>query len=491
MSLSVSDIVSFTTLVAAQSPTAQGFGTGLVVGSNSLPLEERIRTYTGIAGVAVDFATSTQEYLAAQAYFGQTPAPAFLKIGNRYASAQAGRLRGAPVSSVLATYTGITNGGFDVSIDGTNRTIILVDLSGAASMAAVAAILQTRLQVALASTLCTWDPVGLKFVITSPTTGTSSLVGYAVAPTGGSGTTDASTILGFTAAAGALTVPGIALETLTASLGASQVFDPDFSDLTLVDASTQDIKDAMAWAEAASPKVIFWYTTSDANAKLSAATSDLFYYAKNLGYVRSVGQFSSSPYGVVSAMARLDIVDYNQPNSTITLEFKQEPGIAIEVLTETERLALLGKNANFYTSFGGFAMIDGGGKTASGRFVDEVRGLDWFEATSKNAIFGKLATSVTKIPQTDAGVAKLVQAEELVCNQAVANGLFAPGVWLGANLGEVKTGDFLSTGFYVYAQSVASQSSADRALRKSPPITVIACGAGAIHSVAVTAIFQR
>lgn len=491
MSLSVDTVVSVTIFVSPQAPQARGFGVGLILGkATTLPLSERIRTYPNPTAVLVDFNSGTEEYKAAAAYFGQTPAPRSVKIGRQFLAAQAGQLKGGAVSDVLLTYTGITNGGFDITINGTNRQITALDLSGAANMAAVATLIQTKLAAALASTTCTWDPVGKKFVITSPTTGTSSIVLYAVAPTGSGSPTDASAILGLSVAAGALSVPGIATETLTDALAASKLFDNGFYGVALTAAaSTQDIKDAMAWAEI--NKMAFFYTTSDANAKLSAATTDLGYYAKNLGYHRSVGFYSAaSPYAAVSGMARMFIVDFDQPNSTSTMKFKQLPGIAIDTLTESERLALEAKNLNYYSDVGGFAMT-AQGVVANGRYFDEVHGLDWLEATVQNAVFTKLVQRVTKIPQTDEGVAVLTQAVASALDKARNNGLLAPGVWTGDTLGEVKAGDFLSTGYYVYAQPVSEQLAADRDLRKSPPISAIGIGGGAIHSAQIQFTFQR
>lgn len=487
MSLTLDPVVSVDILVSPQGPTARGFGTALIIGANALPLEERIRTYTNLAGVAVDFATNTEEYKCATVYFARSPAPKQLLIGNRFAAAQAGKLRGsAGVSAVFGSYTGITNGGFDVAIDGTNHPITALNFSSAGSMAAIATIIQTALNAALAGTTCTWT--GTYFLITSPTTGTSSSVGFAVAPTGGGAPTDASTILGLTAAAGALTVAGIAIETMTASLVASKLFNPSFYGVHLVDNSTQDVKDAAAWGQ--SNQTIIAYTTNDPNAKLSSATSDLFYFFKNLGYDYAFGQYSNTPYAAMSALARLFVVDFDQPNSTITLKFKQEPGIATEALTDTDVAALKAKNANYYVDRGGFAMLEEG-VMANGRFADEVQGLDWLQANLQTAYFTALATTPTKVPLTDAGMGALVQAATGTFEKARANGLIAPGIWNGDDLGEKKSGDYLATGYYIYAALVATLSQSDRNVRKSPPVSAICIGAGAIHSSAITVTFQR
>lgn len=491
MSLPVSDVVQVTMLVSPVPPTAKGFNTKLIIGSNSLPLEERIRAYTTLlGGVDVDFASNTAEYKEAAAHFGQTPAPDILLIGNRFTTAQAGKLRGsAGVSATFGDYTGITNGGFDIVINGVNRQIFALDFSGAASMAAIATLIQTKLNAALTSTTCTWT--GTKFVITSPTTGTASIVGYAVAPTGGSSPTDASTVLGFTFASGALAVAGIAIESMTQTISASLLFNTTWYGLGLTSAaSTQDVKDAMAAAQAS--KFMFFETASDANTPLSVSTSDLAYYAKNLGYDHTACFFdpANPAYLSDSAMARLFIVDFTQPNSITTLWGKQAPGFAPANIDETARLALDAKNCNYYVSVGGFSMFLQG-KVANGRFIDEVIGLDWLQATLQNGIFTAMVTSTTDIPNTDEGVQILVHAAEAELAKARTVGLLAPGFWKGQNIGEIKTGDYLEKGYYIFADAVANESPSDRAARKSPPLTAIGIGAGAIQSVALTFTFQR
>ncbi len=491
MSLQVSDVVQVTILVAPTPPTAPGFNTKLIIGTNSLLLEERIRTYTQLlGGVDADFNSTTQEYKEAAAHFGQTPAPSVLLIGNRYTTAQAGKLRGSSgVSADFNAYLGVTNGGFDIAIDGNNHAITALDLSGAASMSAIAALIQTKLAAAVASTTCTWT--GTHFVVTSPTTGIASIIGYAVAPTGGGSPTDASTILGFTVASGALAVAGIALESMADTISASRLFNPGWYGLGLTSAaSTQDVKDAMAAAEAA--KFMFFETSSDANTPLSASTSDLAFYAKNLGYTHTACFYdpANPAYLSDSAMARLFIVDFTQPNSITTLFGKQAPGFAPSVLNETQRLNLDAKKCNYYTNVGSFPMFMQG-TVASGRFIDEVIGLDWLKATVETDNFTAMVESTTGIPNTDEGASVFVHATEGSLGKAVKVGLLAPGRWQGQPIGEIKTGDFLPKGYYVFAGAVADQSAQDRADRKAPPITAIGIGAGAIQHVNITFTFQR
>ena len=490
MSLSVDGVVQVSLLLSSPAPTARGFGTKLIIGKATiLPLWQRVKEYADLDELVVDFISSTEEYKAAAIHFGQNPRPRKVKIGRQFLAAQAGSLRGGVASDVVGDYTGITDGIFDITINGTNRVIDAVNFTGDVTMADVAASIQTALQVALASTLCTWDATLKKFIITSPTTGPTSIVLPAVAGTAATGV-DISTLLALTVDDEAKSVNGIAIETMTAAWDASAIFDPDFYFTAVTAAmSTQDIKDSGAWA--LSHVHQFFYTTADANALVTSDTGNLGYYFKNLSNRRTLGMYSGgSPYASQSPSARAGVVDFDQPNSTITLMYKQLPGVAVDELTSAQVAALQSYNLNYYVTRGGISVLENA-KMADGTFQDEVHGLDWFQAGLQNAIFAKLATTPTKIPQTDLGAAQIIDACNAFAKKTRNNGLVAPGKWVGDAFGELKTNDFMPTGFYFAAGLVSDMSAADKAARKSPPITGAILLAGAIHTVAVQVTIQR
>lgn len=499
MSLSTDPIVMTTVTVAPQPLAVSGFGTAMLLGTGTvLPLEERIRTYVALTGgVDADFNSTTQEYKYAQAHFNQ-PNARPLMIGRQFLAAQAGKLRGGTASNVLGDYTGTTNGGFDIVVDGSNLQIFGLNLSGAADLPAVATLIQTKLNAADTGVTCTWNATKKAFVIGSSTTGVTSTVGFAVAPTGGSTPTDVSALFKLRAIDGALSVNGIAIESVTAALSASRAFNKAWYGFDLTSTTAQDVKDAMAFAEANA--LLFFYSTPDANAKSSVATTDLGYFAKSHTYDRTAVFFddvNSDHYLSGSAMSQLFAIDYDQPDSFETLKFKTAPGYATVTLTEAERLALIGdlsqgligKNYNIYADYGVPMFTEG--TVASGRFIDEIIGLDWQKAQINNALFNTLYTAGKKIPQTDGGATRLTDAVRLALKKGKTAGLLAPGFWTGPNIGSVKTGDYIPDGYLVFAQPVAQQSAGDRALRKSVPITAIALLAGAVHSTAVGFNVQR
>jgi hypothetical protein len=55
---------------------------------------------------------------------------------------------------------------------------------------------------------------------------------------------------------------------------------------------------------------------------------------------------TSSKYAALSAFGRAFTVNFNGSNTTITLKFKQEPGITYETLTANQAAALDAKNCN-------------------------------------------------------------------------------------------------------------------------------------------------
>ena len=287
---------------------------------------------------------------------------------------------------------------------------------------------------------------------------------------------------------GAYLVPGI-LGTESA-VDAVALFDnmfgQSFYGVTVLSATDQDLVNVSNFIEAANNKHIHGVSTTEAGSIVAATTTDIGSQLKALNLKRTLTQYSSSnPYSAVSLLARILTTNYNANNNVITLMYKQEPGIVAETLSATEIGALEAKNINVFVAYNNNTAIIEQGKMANGYFVDEVTGTDWLALAIQNEIFNALYTSTTKIPQTDSGVHTLLTVAESVCSQGVVNGLLAPGVWNTQGFGSLSQGDYLPKGFYVYAASVNTQLSADRAARKSPPIQVAAKLAGAIHLVDV------
>lgn len=489
--LSISDVVSVSINLSATAAQQRNFGVPLILGdSNVIDVTTRLRLYTSLAGVGGDFGSTAPEYLAAAAFFGQSPTPAACYVGRWASTATAGALFGAPLSTAaqaLTNFTSVSNGGMGITINGSSYPLTGLNFTGATNLNGVASILQAALT---GVATVTWVAAESQFVVQSATTGTSSTVGFATTGTG----TDVSNLFGLNAAdSGVYAVTGIAAETIesavTTHLGLSNAW------YALAIASTATVADAdmvnvAGLIQAASPSRIFLATTQEAGALISGYVSDLPSMLQAASYSRSFCQYSStSKYAALASFGIAASVNFNGTGTTLTLKFQQPAGITAETLTEAQAATLIAENCNTVVNYnattGTATPILQPGVMSSGAYFDTIQGTDWFQNAVQVALFNVLLTAGTKIPQTDAGVNQLVAAVTQQCEQAVANGLIAPGTWTGPAVGSVVTGQTLSKGYYIYAPPVSSQSVAARAARQAPVIQVAVKLAGAIHSSAV------
>jgi len=80
--LSINSLINVEVNLGTTSAQSQSLSNLLIVGtSDVIDVSTRIRNYTSLAEVVVDFGTTAPEYLAAQVYFAQSPTPNQLSIG--------------------------------------------------------------------------------------------------------------------------------------------------------------------------------------------------------------------------------------------------------------------------------------------------------------------------------------------------------------------------------------------------------------------------
>ncbi|ELB3585283.1 DUF3383 family protein [Salmonella enterica] len=243
--------------------------------------------------------------------------------------------------------------------------------------------------------------------------------------------------------------------------------------------------------ESATVSRILAITSSEADILSSAVETDLATKLKAAKYSRTYIQYSStSPYAALSAFGRAFTVNFTGSNTTITLKFKQLPGITYETIGTSQANALEAKNCNVYVYYENDTAILEQGVMCNGDFFDERHGLDWLQSAVQTADYNTLYTSTTKIPQTDAGTTTRIANIEKVLDVADKSGLFAPGIWTGGPMGQLGTGDTLTKGYYTWADTVDNQLQTDREARKGVPIQVAAKLAGAVHygDVAITVV---
>ncbi len=236
-----------------------------------------------------------------------------------------------------------------------------------------------------------------------------------------------------------------------------------------------------SYVEAASTPTMYGQTLTDPNILKSTVTDDLPSKAKTMSFTRTVYQYSTNPYAICSLFGRIVTTNFSANNSMITLKFKQEPGISYDDLTTAQAKTLEDKRVNMFVLFNNDTAIIQQGVCSGSCFIDERFGLDWLANAVQTAVYNVLYTSATKIPQTEAGQARIYNAIVGVMEEAVYNGLLAPGTWNGDDMGPITNGTMLASGYHIYYDSVVNQEQSEREARKLPPFQCLVKLAGAVH----------
>lgn len=254
-------------------------------------------------------------------------------------------------------------------------------------------------------------------------------------------------------------------------------------------AAKADILAVAAYIESATQLSTYFYDTKDTDV-LPGTAGNVMQTLKAAKRRRTFGQYSTVLYAAVAAMGYAMGANTGLDNSAFTLAYKSEAGVTAESLTSTQVSTVLGYYGNVYTNYGATYDLLVQGTMHDGTHFDEVLNLDVLSNAIQTSVMNALTTSA-KIPQTEGGVSVLVSAVTSPCESARKRGALAPGVWKGAPILSLKTGDTLSTGYLVLADSMDNQTQADRDVRKSPPIYAAVKMAGAIEHAVIGVIVNR
>ena len=479
--LPVNRIVDVTIQMSPLAAATRNFGAMLIVGaSDVIDTQERIRAYSSVTDIANDFGTSAPEYQAAVAFFAQSPQPTTVQVGRWARSATSGLYKGKILSTSdqeMDNFTTISAGAFDVTIDGSVVNVTAVNLSAQSNLNGVASQVSAALQ---SKGTCVWN--GQQFVIKSASTGQTSTVSTVTS-------TELSQAMGLDSGT---MVTGAPAETLEEATVALLDINTRYGASYTGDIYAQDVINTAALISASTPSHICAFTLKETDELDGTQTSSLGYELAQLGNNRVLPMYSSTnDNAAMSVLGRMSTVNFEGSNTTITLMFKQCPGVEPEYLKTSQANALQRNNVNVFAAYQNDTSILQYGTMSGGWYIDEVHGLDWLQNRVETDLWNLLYTSTTKIGQDDSGMTAILSTVNSSLEAGVRNGLIAPGVWNGDEFGTLKRGDTLTTGFYVYIQPLEEQSQADREQRKAPPIQIAVKLKGAVHSIDVTITVNR
>ncbi len=173
-------------------------------------------------------------------------------------------------------------------------------------------------------------------------------------------------------------------------------------------------------------------------------------------------------------------------NTTQTMNLKDLTGISPDLgMDQTIYDQATAVGVDLYVSYEGVPKVVSNSNTL---FFDSVYNRLWLENSLEVAGFNTLATTRTKIPQTENGMDLLKNSVREILKQGVRNAFLAPGTWNSPDFfgnAEDLRRNVHDFGFYIWSQPITEQLQIEREERKAPLIQVACKEAGAIHSASL------
>jgi hypothetical protein len=457
----------------------------------------RYALYTDAASVAADWGTDSAMNDFAQTFFSQQPNPVnaggvlvagYWRAADENVAASSAILTGIQLSEavVIPQLQQISDGSFDIDIDGATEALTGLDFQGVTDLDGVVTVLNASLTGGTAS------EDDQKIVITSDTTGVTSLIDFPVAGAAG---TFVGNLLGIADGTGATTVQGADASVLSAESKEDAVTAlkalVNFKGFMFIDNPTDPESKALAeWAQANS---VLGYDVFDAsvNLDLDPATNVVWEIKlASLTNYRMLYSAAGNRKLAAGYMARAHVVNFNAENSALTMHLKEIKGVAAEEYSQTVVTAAKAVGLDIYTTIKNVPVILTSG---ANDFMDNRYNIIAAIDAVQTDVFNLLKQTGTKIPQTVRGVNQLVDQCEKTTRGFVRAGVFAPGTWSSPDyFGDLDTfnRNIEQNGFYFLAGRLSDQAQVDRQNRESPVIQGAWKNAGAIHSVDIIINFN-
>lgn len=276
--------------------------------------------FTDADPVGAYFGTTSEEYKRAAFYFGfiskAITRPLKLSVARWVDTATPPQIFGNKTAKNLATFTGVANGALVITLGAQTATVDAVNLTGSASLAAVAATLQTAIRAEagsqFAAATVTYDATSNRFNFEGTENNGAISVGVP-----GAGT-DLAPLLGWTTSSGAILCDGSAVETLSACLAASAELSNNFASFAFLPALTaEQIAEVATWEDTQNNAFMYLQRVSAANAAtISAAVEGLSGVALTLAPLAD--EYPEMLPGMVLAAT-----DYTRRNSTQNYMYQQ------------------------------------------------------------------------------------------------------------------------------------------------------------------------
>ncbi len=461
---------------------------GVIMSQSSYLPAQGVQSFVNAEAVSDYFGPASTEYALAQIYFSgydnSTLKPGTLYFAPFAASARAAFVQsGSLAGMTLAQLQGLGSGTLIVTVDGVAHTSGTIALGAIASFTAAA----TAIAAAFSGTplACTWDAVTSTFRLTSVTTGASSTIG---AVTG-----TLSTGLKFTAATGAYSSQGVAIQTEAVAMNAVKAATLNWADfMTVWEPNTASKTAFAAWVQTQNQRFLYVAWDTDAQAIVADSTTAFgaIVLANEYDGVACVYNTAALAAFVLGTTAS---IDFARENGRITYCFRRQSGFAATVTDESIGAILTANGYSFYGQFATntetFNFFFNGLIAGDWKFIDSYVNEIQLNAAFQQALVSLLVGS-NAIPYTQAGYNQVRAAMADPIAAGLNFGSIRPGVTLSASqAAQVNDAAGLSvsktieqSGYYLQVEDPGADA---RALRASPIVNFWYTDGGAVQQITV------
>lgn len=400
----IDTIVNVTVTKTSAAVSRAGFGTPLGVFQVPVAIQAtRFATYSSVqAMIDVGFAADDSAVVWAGILFSQDLAPDLIAIGRR--------VEGTAQEDTV-TITTADSGTWVVDINGTMFSFV----GGAGDEQAIAVGLAAAINGGVPSDepVIASTPIAGVFTVTAAIPGETFVNGGITVPGGGVGTF-------------VNTVANVAAEAMATTLTAINTENAkDWYGFTIETRNDADITAAAVFAASASPAkiAIFQSRDPDAPAGTPGNIFDVIALTQNKK-AALIFHDDETEYMDGAWLGRCIAADLDAVNGAITWHGKQLVGVPADDLTDAEITNIQSFNGNVDTIVGGRSFTQNG-TSAEGEFIDVQTTIDWTQARVQEAVFARIATTPTKVPFTNAGIASISNEVLGVLNTGVGIGHYS------------------------------------------------------------------
>ena len=486
MSINANRLVSITPRVISGG-SADLETNGLIITSNTgISADTPAISFTTAKEVGAYFGYESNEYKVAAQYFtgvnNQTKTIKTVWFGRDLTAAGSAWIKGG-ASPTLATLKAITDGAFNIDLNGSAVTITGVDLSACTSLSDVATVIEGK----FTNATVTYNTVQNKFVITSTLTGTTSTIGYGSAPSSG---TDLSAALGLTQALGAVLSQGNDALTVAENMDRITGVTRNFVGFTtLTKPSDANAVAYAAWADLDDDYVYFYH--SNDNTLLSKATNTSSVPVSLQSYNTTASVFGDA-YDAVFMLAVGASIKWDSANALKTWFAKSASGLNAKVLSDTEAEALESIRCNYIGQFATrnaeFTLLNRGclSGTQYG-FIDVLYGAIWLRARLQRGLMDCFAGN-NRIPYIQNGYGILATFIAEAIDEALGNGVIDVGLRISDSeritimneINEDISVELLNNGYWYKISDPTANARADR---QSPVMAMYYTYAGSVQQI--------